>query len=472
MTRVEIIEKKMKRHKLALHVFRRDLRLGDNTALIYALENSDKVIPCFVFDKRQVKEHAYKSNNALQFMIFSLQDLDHQLRKRGGKLYLFYGIAEEVIEKLVSSLEIDLVTLNRDYTPFSTKRDGKIQSILKQKNVEYSYHADALLNEPEAVHKDDLNPYTIFTPFRKKAQTFPARLPMENRYTNYYSKKIENQKQAKIFNQILPQKNPNISLDGGRKEGLKLLRNLSRLSDYEIQRDYPAQDYTSHLSAHIKFGTVSIREVYHQIKNLLGDSHTLITELHWRDFFTHITYHFPRVIGSSFHEKYNNIKWDTDKDLFKAWCEGKTGYPIVDAGMRELNVTGYMHNRARMITASFLVKDLHIDWRWGERYFAQNLIDYDPAVNNGNWQWAASTGCDAQPYFRIFNPWRQQQKFDPDCDYIKKWIPELKYSSRKEIHNLERQRPMKELLYPKPIVDHKAASSTAKAMYALVAKKS
>lgn len=462
----------MKKHKCALHVFRRDLRLEDNTALTYALETSDKVIPCFILDKRQVKENKYRSNNALQFMLNSLQELDNQLRKRKGRLYLFYDIAEEVIERLLSSLKIDLVTINRDYTPFSKKRDAKIQSMLEQKNVEYSCHADTLLNEPEAIHKDDFKPYTIFTPFLRKAKTFQVREPLENNHTHYYSLKIKNQEHEKIWNQILPQKNPNILLEGGRKEGLKRIEHLSSLSDYEKQRDYPSKDSTSHLSAHIKFGTVSIREAYHQIKTMFGDSHPLITELYWRDFFTHITYHFPQVIGNAFHRKYEKIKWVDNKDLFRAWCEGKTGYPMVDAGIRELNATGYMHNRARMITASFLVKDLHIDWRWGERYFAQNLIDYDPAVNNGNWQWAASTGCDAQPYFRIFNPWRQQKKFDPDCDYIKKWIPELKDLSPKEIHNLEKQRPAKESLYPKPIVDHKEASSTAKAMYSFVAKKS
>jgi deoxyribodipyrimidine photo-lyase len=245
---------------------------------------------------------------------------------------------------------------------------------------------------------------------------------------------------------------------------------LESLSDYEVQRDYPAQDFTSHLSAHNKFGTVSIREVYHRIRKLFGASHTLISELYWRDFFTHIVYHFPHVMGGAFHEKYNGLKWANREDFFKAWCEGRTGFPIVDAGMRELNTTGHMHNRVRMVVSSFLVKDLHIDWRWGERYFAQQLTDYDPAVNNGNWQWAASTGCDAQPYFRIFNPWKQQQRYDLDCEYIKKWIPALRSLPPKDIHDLEKQRERKPGSYPEPIVNHRIASAAAESMFASLRK--
>ncbi|MBW3021154.1 FAD-binding domain-containing protein, partial [Candidatus Woesearchaeota archaeon] len=208
-------------------------------------------------------------------------------------------------------------------------------------------------------------------------------------------------------------------------------------------------------------GTISIREIYSSFKENFQE--VLINEVYWRDFFTHIIYHFPNVLDGAFKNKYDKIKWDNDKKLFQKWCEGKTGFPIVDAGMRELNTTGYMHNRVRMIVASFLVKDLHINWQWGEKYFAQNLIDYDPAVNNGNWQWAASTGCDAQPYFRIFNPWSQQEKFDRDCEYIKKWVPELKDLTSYEIHNLYKNHNLKN--YPKPIVEHKEESQKAKEMF-------
>ena len=460
----------MKRYKQALHVFRRDLRLHDNTALIFALKNAHKVIPCFVIDNRQVEENEYRSGNALQFMVDSLHDLHGQLKNRGGRLYLFRGIAEEVIEGLVSSLDIDLVTINRDYTPFSLQRDSTIQAVLKKRGVDCSCHADALLNEPEAVHKNDLKPYTIFTPFRKRAQVIPVRSPEENTCSNYVLKKFESEVDPSALEQLIPQRNPDILFAGGRTEGLRLIEQVQDLSDYNVQRDYPAKDYTSHLSAHNKFGTVSIREVYHRVRTLFGASHTLLTQLYWRDFFTHIVYHFPRVLGAAFHERYNSLKWVNREDYFEAWCRGNTGYPIIDAGMRELNASGYMHNRVRMVVASFLVKDLHIDWRWGERYFAQKLIDYDPAVNNGNWQWAASTGCDAQPYFRIFNPWRQQQKFDQDCAYIKKWIPALRELSQKDIHGLEIKRGPKPIYYPDQVVNHRIASAAAESMYASLKK--
>jgi deoxyribodipyrimidine photo-lyase len=460
----------MHQYSAALHVFRRDLRLNDNTALLFALKHAREVFPCFVLDKRQVEEHPYRSPNGLQFMTGSLRDLNGELESRGSRLYLFRGIAEDVIESLVSSQGIDLVTMNRDYTPFSRKRDKAIQTLLEKRGVTCSFYGDALLNEPEAVHKNDLKPYTVFTPFRKKAQVIPVDTPVENRHKNYATKKLAGEVGTDVFEQMFPQKNPDILLRGGRSEGLDLIARMDSLSDYEAQRDYPAQDCTSHLSAHNKFGTVSIREVYHRARALFGASHTLLSELYWRDFFTHIVYHFPRVVGGAFHEKYNALPWANREDHFEAWCSGSTGYPIVDAGMRELNTTGYMHNRVRMVAASFLVKDLHIDWRWGERYFAQKLIDYDPAVNNGNWQWAASTGCDAQPYFRIFNPWRQQQRFDPGCEYIKKWVPELGGLSAKDIHGLEKQKGFESVSYPHPIVHHRTASAAAESMFASVRK--
>jgi deoxyribodipyrimidine photo-lyase len=223
------------------------------------------------------------------------------------------------------------------------------------------------------------------------------------------------------------------------------------------------------LSAHHKFGTVSIRETYQKIKNEFGIAHTLINELYWRDFFTHIGFHFPKVFVSAFNEKYEKIPWENNKTKFNHWCNGTTGFPIVDAGMRELGTTGFMHNRVRMVVASFLTKDLHIDWRWGEQFFANHLIDYDPAVNNGNWQWAASTGCDAQPYFRIFNPWSQQQKFDTNCIYIKKWIPELKNLTSREIHQLE-NKPSLVPNYPQPIINHNEAAFIAKQLFQNITK--
>jgi deoxyribodipyrimidine photo-lyase len=249
----------------------------------------------------------------------------------------------------------------------------------------------------------------------------------------------------------------------GRSQALAILNNLNHLQDYANIRDFPALNGTSQLSAHLKFGTCSVREVFYAITKHLGSDHPLQRQLYWRDFFTHIAYHFPQVFGHAFNEKFAALKWSDNKDYFDAWCQGKTGFPIIDAGMRQLNETGDMHNRVRMIVAAFLVKDLDINWRWGERYFAQHLRDYDPCVNNGNWQWAASTGCDAQPYFRIFNPWRQQQKFDPDCQYIFRWVPELRNTPVDAIHQWHKLHKASD--YPAPIIDHQIASEQSKEKY-------
>ncbi|MBM17944.1 MAG: deoxyribodipyrimidine photolyase [Epsilonproteobacteria bacterium] len=450
-------------HKVAVHIFRRDLRLQDNTALLHALNNAQTVVPCFIFDKRQVSKNEYKSNNAIQFMITSLKELNKELQDKDSQLYIFYGTAEKIIPKIIKETEATLLTFNKDYTPFALKRDEEITKLCKEHEIECSIHEDALLNKPEDVVKSDGDPYTVFTPYMKNARKSKrVSAPEVNKFRSYYQKKITSAESTSLFTEILKEKNKDIKVQGGREEGLKLLRRATTLDEYQTLRDFPAKDYTTHLSAHHKFGTISVRESYHKLKdaNIKG----LINELYWRDFFTNITYHFPHVIGKAFREKYNAINWSYSKNNFEKWCKGETGFPIVDAGMRELNTTGYMHNRIRMITASFLVKDLHIDWRWGEKYFAQQLVDYDPAVNNGNWQWAASTGCDAQPYFRIFNPWSQQKKFDEDCEYIKTWIPELQKYTPKEIHNLFKKQP-ENMKYPKPMVDHSVVSKEALAMF-------
>jgi deoxyribodipyrimidine photo-lyase len=453
-----------KKYSLSLHVFRRDLRLQDNSALIEALSSSDSVIPCFIFDKRQIEHNDYKSDNCIQFMAHSLQQLDAQLRENESKLYFFYGIAEEVIEQLIRMLKIDAVFINRDYTPFSRARDNKIAASCDKHGVDFHRHADALLHEPEQVLKSDQQPYTLFTPFFHKASQFAIAAARKNTHDNYYRDAISLEDNV-ILKKLLQKNNPNLLVKGGRQEALVLLKKMQNISDYKNDRNIPALAATSRLSAHNKFGTVSIRGVHAAIVKQFGSQHTLITELYWRDFFTHIAYHYPRVIGHAFQEKYAQLHWSKNENHFRAWCEGRTGFPIVDAGMRELNTTGYMHNRVRMIVASFLVKDLQIDWRWGEKYFAQKLVDYDMAVNNGNWQWAASTGCDAQPYFRIFNPWLQQQKFDPECLYIKRWVTELANIPTKIIHDLSKNISGLMTNYPHPIVDHAAASQKAKAMF-------
>lgn len=452
-------------NKKSLFIFRRDLRLADNRGLFKAMQESKTVIPCFIFDPMQVGDkNPYRSSNCIQFMIQSLQDLDGQLHKKDGKLYFFYGNTPEVVKKIIEQEAIDAVYCNRDYTPFSIKRDETIKKICIQHAVQFIQTADALLHEPEEVLTGNNTPYSIFTAFYKKSLTLPVAKPMVKIPNNFYTKVIKNSYSTDIFKKILTTNNKNLWINGGRQEGLKLLQSITKLANYQKTRDIPMLP-TSFLSAHLKFGTISIREAYWHIAQELGKNHPLLKQLYWRDFFTHVAFHSPFVFGQAFHEKYNKLPWKNNKADFKAWCQGKTGFPIVDAGMRQLNQTGWMHNRVRMIVASFLVKDLHIDWHWGEQYFAQQLVDYDPAVNNGNWQWSASTGCDAQPYFRIFNPWLQQKKFDLQCRYIKKWIPELKNIDNKIIHTWFNSQHAAIKNYPKPIVDHTIESTLAKKVY-------
>lgn len=453
----------MKLYPLSLFIFRRDLRLEDNTALIEALKTSEFVIPAFIFDKRQIENNSYKSENCIQFMATSLQELDQELKTRNSKLYLFYGIAEKVVSELIEQLNIKAIFINRDYTPFSRERDKKIAASCHSLNIDFHAFADALLHEPEEILATSGKPFQRFTPFLKAASIKSVKAPCKNIARNYYKQPIDFEDKH-CFKKLLQLKNPNLLVKGGRKEALSLLTKIKNLADYEKIRNTPSLSGTTHLSAHNKFGTLSVREFYAMVVKYFSKHHTLINELYWRDFFTHITYHYPHVLQGPFQHKYKNITWNHHEKNFIAWCEGLTGFPIVDAGMRELNATGYMHNRVRMIVASFLTKDLHINWQSGEKYFAQKLVDYDPAVNNGNWQWVASTGCDAQPYFRIFNPWLQQEKFDPDCVYIKHWIPELANLPAKTIHALNK---MKQNIpaYPSPIVDHTTESEAAKLMY-------
>lgn len=438
----------------SIFIFRRDLRLQDNTALIDALRNSESVLACFILDPRQAKDNGYFSKNAFQFMVQSLKELDQELRKKGGRLHVFEGIAEEVVEDLISNGFGD-VYVNRDYTPFSVERDRKIKKVCESKGKMMHVSSDILLHEPEECMKADGNPYTVFTPYYNNAKSMKVRKPdgrMRGRFCDVKIGEIGP-------DDIGYERNEHLFAEPGRKAGLRILDSIKEIHDYKERQEIPSLDTTG-LSAHNKFGTVSIREVHQKISDTLGDE-SLIRQLYWRDFFTHIAYNFPHVFGGAFRKKYDQISWSQDKQAFRRWCEGKSGFPIVDAGMRQLNSTGWMHNRVRMIAASFLVKDLHIDWRWGERYFAQKLVDYDPSVNNGSWQWAASTGCDAQPYFRIFNPWRQQKRFDPDCDYIRTWVEELQEADTKEIHDTDKRIDG----YPEPMVDHKEESKKAKAAF-------
>lgn len=443
------------KYRRSLFLFRRDLRLDDNSGLIFALENSEEVVPAFIFTPEQIDCNPLRNPHCLQFMLASLEDLEGQLKKWKGKLYYFHGRPDKVVKKCIDKLDIDALIVNRDYTPYSKQRDGKLEKLCKSRRIDFYSFDDALLHAPEETVKKDGKPYLIFTPYFRHASKLKVPKPIANRRDNYFQGAI-------AFTAGKPPIKP--SSKGGRTEALKLLKSLSRFRKYAKLRDYPSLDFTTHLSAHLKFTTISPREVYHR----LSKGHALVRALYWRDFFTGIAHFFPHVFDRAFYPKFDSLPWSYDKKTFRRWCEGKTGFPIVDAGMREMNATGYMHNRVRMIAAQFLVKDLHIDWRWGEKYFAKTLVDYDPAVNNGNWQWAASTGCDAQPYFRIFNSWSQQEKFDPDCAYIKKWIPELKKLPPKTIHAWQGE---KGCSYPPPMVDHGKEAKKALATYRRVAKR-
>lgn len=447
MTSKKVFEK-------SLFIFRRDLRLNDNTGLLNALENSNVVIPVFIYDEFFSK-HFKDSQFRWSFLNESLLDLNDQLKNLKSNLQIFKGIPKKTLEKIIQTHKIDSIFLNTDFSTYSKKRDREIYQICKNHKIEFSSHLDFLLHNPDMIKTNAGKPYTIYSQFYKKAKQHSVRKTQKIIKKNFSQDKLS---ESPIFSPI-----KSSQYFGGRSNGLRILENLEFFKDYEKTRDYPTIP-TTKLSAHIKFGTISIREIYNYILTTFGSSHSLMGEIYWREFFNYISFHFPWSTKQSFKKKYQKIRWSQNKTKFRAWCNGKTGFPIVDAGMRELNQSGFMHNRLRMITASFLTKDLHIDWKLGERYFAKTLIDYDPAINAGNWQWAASTGCDAVPYFRIFNPWIQQEKFDKKCLYIKNWISELESLKPDVIHNLWKNFPH-DLDYPKPIVTHNLESQKTKEIF-------
>ncbi|MEW9492140.1 MAG: deoxyribodipyrimidine photo-lyase [Candidatus Aramenus sulfurataquae] len=425
---------------LCAFVFRRDLRLDDNTGLISAMRECEQVAPIFVIDPRQVENNEYKSEKALTFMFNSLRELDQEIRDKGGKLFVFKGIAEEVIAKLLDKVEA--VYLNEDYTPFSKMRDLAIAEACKRKGKAFRSFEDYLLT-PKAEFKG----FSNFTSFYNHVKGLKVREPVKNDYKNFFTGKLMEEAE-------LPEPQPAGRFKGGRKEGLYLVERAKHI-DYS-RRDYPAEGNVSYLSPHLKFGTVSPREVYYALRENLA----FTRQLFWRDFYTLLAYYNERVFQEPFKAKFKDIKWENDRVLFELWKRGKTGYPIVDAGMRELNNTGYMHNRVRMISAFLLTKVFLVDWRWGEKYFAQKLVDYDPSVNNGNWQWVASTGVDYT--FRVFDPWKQQKKFDPNAKYIKTWVEELRDYPPHVIHEAySREIPG----YPRPVVDWRERVEKARELY-------
>ncbi len=456
-----------KKYKIGLFIFRRDLRLEDNTGLIMALKTCEKVIPVFNFDPIQIdkEKNQYFSEPAFYFMLNSLEELDKELKKLSSKLYIFYNEPTKTLESLINHDKVEAVFLNKDYTPFARKRDGALFKSAEKNKVDFNICNDYTLSPIETIKTEQNKTYSVFTPFMKKACQYEVATPTPNTFTNYYQGKLKTPT-TKLSDFKAEISNMTPILKGGRNEALEIIKKPTYLKDYHRQRDLPANTKgTSHLSAHHKFGTISIRESYKVANDSYGAWSQYLAELYWRDFYYYIAYHFPHVFGEPFLPWAKNINWLNDKGQYEAWCQGKTGVPMVDAGMRELNQTGYMHNRSRMITASFLTKNLLIDWRWGEQYFAKKLIDYDPSQNNGGWQWGASTGADPKP-IRIFNPYTQASKYDSNAEYIKRWIPELVDVPNNVLSDGKTQNfTMLAPLYPPPLIDQKMSYHRAREAY-------
>lgn len=447
----------------SLFIFRRDLRLYDNTALIEALKNSKKVIPVFIFTPTQLTKNKLKSSNCVQFMIESLKELNDELKKKGGKLYYFFDEPDVALKNILSEKNIDAVYVNRDYTLYSKKRDNKLEKICKSNDVEFLSYDDSLLLPLHSVLTGSSTVYKVFTPFFNKAKGLPVAKPDANSRKNYYSGPLKGVYKGNIDK--FYEHNPDLHVNGGRSAGKKILKNLKEHKDYDKTRDTPSIE-TTHLSAYNKFGCVSIREVYWAFVDQLGKNNGLVRQLYWRDFYYNLGAEFDHIWqGKPFYEKYDKIKWFGPVSHFNKWKSGKTGYPIIDAAMRQLNQTGYMHNRCRLLVANFLIKLLGVNWKKGEYYFAQQLVDYDPNQNNGNWQWVAGSGAVSEQSTRIYNPWTQTRKIDPKCEYIKRWLPELEDVPESDIFKWNVTYVEYEVDYPKPIIDYKTAREKGLKMY-------
>ena len=459
-----------KTYKSAVFVFRRDLRLDDNTGLLYALKNADVVYPVFIFDKKQVNpsENKFYGSNCVQFMCESLADLDRQIKSRGGHLNLLYGRYPDIIDELIDATQTELVCVNQDYTVYSKQRDSMIEDVCHKRNVAFMSTADICLVDSKLALEGFKGGvfFNTFTQYYKRALNFKVALPEECQDDNLAKDPI-NLKDNTITDggKQFYHENSQIAVRGGRDEALKILEDLHRMKDYDTIRNQPKLK-TTLLSAHNKFGCVSIREVYYKAKELLKDkAEKFISQLYWRDYFYYIAFYFPHVFQGPMKDAYSMILWEDDPKKIDAWQKGQTGCPIVDAAMRQMNTTGWMSNRCRMIVSNYLIKDLHVNWQVGERYFANQLVDYDPSQNNGGWQWSNGSGVDSQSYFRIFNPKIQMEKFDPNCEFILKWCPELKNVDIKDIHNWESAHKYNETTYPKPMVIHFEAKEKIMKMY-------
>lgn len=425
----------MAKQKITLFWFRRDLRLDDNRGLYRALKSDFPVLPIFVFDKHILNDLSDKKDARVSFIHQELSAINEDLKSKGTRLHTFYSTPEETITSLLEEYDVQELHTNRDYEPYATERDGKIEKLLGDQ-AKFITHKDQVIFEPDEVLKDNGTPYLVYTPFSKKWLSQVTNKDYEScgsglQFENWISTD---------FQEIISLKAMGFEPTEIELPGKELQQET--VEKYEEQRNFPAKDSTSRLGLHYRFGTVSIRKM--ATKAAKSEENTYLKELIWREFFMCILYHFPRVVENNYSKKYDGINWRNNEEEFEKWKTGNTGYPLVDAGMRELNKTGFMHNRVRMLVASFLTKHLLIDWKWGEAYFAEKLLDYDLSANNGNWQWSAGTGVDAQPYFRVFNPTTQIDKFDKDRIYIRKWVPEFGTDH-----------------YPKEMVEHKMARERA-----------
>jgi len=416
---------------LAFFWFRRDLRLHDNAGLYHALKNGAAVQPVFIFDSAILGKLENKQDLRLIFIHRQLVRLNNELKKHGSALLVYSGKPLDVWKKITSEYSVKSVFTNHDYEPYAIQRDDEIKIFLNQQGISFNTFNDQVVFEKDEVVKDDGSPYTVFTPFMKK---------WRSKITSTSFESFKTEKHFDHLNKTVEKRIPSLDEIGFIDFDFSFPSsslNLDLVKNYEQTRDIPSLKGTSRLSVHLRFGTVSIRELFRAAWNV---SEKWSNELIWREFYMYILWHFPHVEKNAFREKYNRLRWRTDETDFQKWCEGKTGYPIVDAGMRELRSTGFMHNRVRMITSMFLTKYLLIDWRWGEAWFAQHLLDFELASNNGGWQWSAGTGVDAAPYFRIFSMDEQTRKFDPEQLYIRKWIPEFGTKD-----------------YPEPMIDYSFA---------------
>ena len=431
--------------RISLFWFRRDLRLEDNAGLYHALKSGQPVLPFFLFDRNILDLVENKTDRRVEFIYSTLLEMQEELRHLGSAFEAFYGHPAEAFRQLLSGYDVAAVYTNTDYEPYATERDREIRELLASKQIPFHSYKDQVIFEKAEVVKDDGSPYTIFTPYSRKWRSI---------LNDFYLQSYPVRKYHRRFYQWKGKTIPSLTSMGFKPAGEPFPPATVKddlLKKYKEQRDYPGIRGTSRLGMHLRFGTISIRTL---ARKSAETSETYLNELIWRDFYQMILWHFPQVgKGRAFKPAYDLIKWRNNEKEFEKWCAGTTGYPLVDAGMRELNTTGFMHNRVRMVVASFLAKHLLIDWRWGEAYFAEKLLDYDLAANNGGWQWAAGSGCDAAPYFRVFNPGLQAKKFDPDGSYIRHWVPELA-----------------ELTYPPPIIEHEMARKRALETYSKAVK--